>query len=236
MESKSQNYKHLMESRDYNNNLLNVNSNLKRRQPKKIQVLRNQGRDKTPTFTRIRNPLNQGNINNISYPNINSNFIIQNNKYPRARNNYRFISSNKQYREEYDPSQQSNTSNNTLFNNVMNKNKNMNLLNNLNDPNNHSLNYTLRDSNYSNFSGSVFTTLTYNDLNSKYNYYKVLFHQLKGHNLALLNQIKKDKNLNSVIEALEKENLRLKNENQKLKEYGYFYVNSEGEGDNWFLI
>ena len=232
MEQKNENYKELMDKIDYNNYLLNVNSNLKRRQPKQFQVLRSQNRDKTPSLTRIRNPINQENANNISYPNINSNIFIQNNNYQRGRNNYRFISSNRQYKEECDPSQITNISNNTLFNNVMDKNKNMNILNNSNDPNNHSLNYTMRDSNYSNFSGSAFTALTYNDLNSKYNYYKVLFHQLKGHNLALLNQIKKDKNLNEVIEALEKENLRLKNENQKLKENSECHANSEGEGDN----
>ena len=214
-----------MDKINYNNYLLNENSNLKRRQPRPFQALKNQTRDKTPTFTRVRNQLNQENNNNISYPN--SNYIIQNNNVPRERNNYRFISSNRQYREEYEPLQRSNTSNNTLSNNVMNKNKNINLLNNTNDPNNHSVNYTMRDSIYSNFSGSAFTNKTYNDLNSKYNYYKVLFHQLKGHNLALLNQIKKDKDLNDVIKTLEKENLRLKNENQKLKENNNIHANSK---------
>ena len=229
MEQKNENYKELMDKIDYNNYLLNVNSNLKRRQPKQFQALRSQNRDKTPSFTRIRNPLNQENANNISYQNINSNIFMQNNTYQRGRNNYRFISSNRQYKEECDPSQITNISNNTLINNVMNKNKNINILNNSNEPNNQSLNYTMRDSNYSNFSGSAFTALTYNDLNSKYNYYKVLFHQLKGHNLALLNQIEKDKKLNEIIEALEKENLRLKNENQKLKENSECHANSEGE-------
>ena len=212
MEAENQNYQKLMDRIDYNNYLLGVNSNLKRKQPKTIPILNIKARDKTPAYTRIRNPLNRDNNYN---PYHTSNNIIENNI--KERNNFKFISSSYKNKEEYDPSNISDSNNNTLFNNVMNKNKNINNLNNSTDQNNYSVNYTMRESNYSNFSGSGFTTLTYNDLNSKYNYYKVLFHQVKGHNLALLNQIKKEKDLNGIIKSLENENNKLKRENQRLK-------------------
>ena len=225
MEAQSKNYKELIDKIDYNNYLLGVNSNLRRRQPRQFQVLKTQNRGITPGYTRIRNPLNnENNYHRVENPRI----ISQNNNFKREGPNSRFIS-NRQNRDENDLSAISASSNNTLFNNVMNKNNNINLRNNINDQNNYSINYTMRDSNYSNFSGSVFTTLTYNDLNSKYNYYKVLFHQLKGHNLALLNQIKKDKDLDGIIKNLEKENNRLKSENKKLKENNNYHANSDGE-------
>ena len=227
MEAENQNYQKLMDRIDYNNYLLGVNSNLKRKQPKTIPILNMKARDKTPAYTRIRNPLNRDNNYN---PYHTSNNIIENNI--KERNNFKFISSSYKNKEEYNPSNISDSSNNTLFNNVMNKNKNINNLNNSTDQNNYSVNYTMRESNYSNFSGSGFTTLTYNDLNSKYNYYKVLFHQVKGHNLALLNQIKKDKDLNGIIKSLENENNKLKRENQRLKETNNYHANSDGEEEN----
>ena len=225
MDVKDSNYKKLIDKIDYNNYLLDVNSNLKKTQPRKFQVIRSQTQNNTPIYTRIRNPLNKDINSNVRD---NPNIAIQNNN--AQKHNYRFIPSIKKEKEEYEPSSISLTSNNTLYKNVMNKNKYQNLT--YQNNNNYSVNYTMRDSNYSNISQSVFSTLTTNDRNSKYNYYKVLFHQLKGHNLYLLNQMKKDSNLNEIIKSLEKENKRLKIENQKLKESNNYHANSDGEEDN----
>ena len=87
MEVQNRNYKELIDKIDYNNYLLGVNSNLKRKQPRKIQVLRTQMRDKTPVYTRVRNFLNSYNNDNYIYENqnfinnrINNKYIISSNK------------------------------------------------------------------------------------------------------------------------------------------------------------
>ena len=208
MELQNKNYKELIDKIDYNNYLLGINSNLKKKQPKIIQPYQSltQTRDKTPIYTRVKNLLNGENNNNI-----------QNYNNPNERINI----SKKEI------------NNNNSFQNVVQRNNGVNYLKNKNNPvNNYSINYAIRDSNYSNFSASGISNLTFNDMNSKYTYYKVLFHQLKGHNLALLNKLKNEKNLNGIIKELEKENLRLKNENKKLKENNNFHANSDGEEDN----
>ena len=210
MENQSSQYKEIIEKIDYNNYLLGINSNLKRNQQKKIQIINPQNRGKTPIYTRVKNLLNGENNNNL-----------------RLENRIEY-----KEREEIDPSSISYKSNNTLYNNVINKKRNINNVDNIN--NNYSVNYTMRDSNYSNYSASGFTTMTQMDnLNSKYNYYKVLFHQVKGHNYALLNQIKKDKNLNEINKALENENMMLKKENNKLKENInlHLHANSDDEDE-----
>ena len=183
------NYRELADDIDYNNYRVGINTNLNRRQPNQIHALNTQTRYKPPSFTKIKAPFKNK-----------TNDMIHNNSFQRSRTNNRYISSNIQRLDENIQPFKSSSSNNNLLNN-----KNINFQSNINDQNNYSINYTMRDSNYSLFSGSAFSTLTYNDLHSKYNYYKVLFHQLKGHNLALLNQIKKDKDLNAIIKSLEQE-------------------------------
>ena len=213
MENQNSNYKEIIDKIDYNNYLLGVNSNLKKMQNRKFQALKTPIRDKTPVYTRVKNPLSR----NIRYnTKENSKFLMPNSNNLNNENN-KFISSIKQMKE--DPVVMSNTTDNTLFS--INKH--------INDKNNYTMNFTMRDSNYSNYSGSVFSNLTYNDLNSKYNYYKVFFHQVKAHNLALLNKIKKEKNFDEILKNLEKENNELKNENLKLKEKIDFHANSDGE-------
>ena len=217
MEANNHNFKESKSSIDYNNFNVRVNTNLRKRQPNQFNFLNIQTREKRPTFTRIKTFSNTKTNNS---PNVNRYNLVLNNSYQRPRTNNRYISSNVTRTEENKPSFKNSSSYNNLFNNVMNKNKDKNYQNNIiNDQNNYTMNYTMRDSNYSLFSASAFSSLTYNDLNSKYNYYKVLFHQLKGHNLALLDQLKKDKDLKVIIKSLEQEINRLKNENHNLKEY-----------------
>ena len=51
-----------------------------------------------------------------------------------------------------------------------------------------------------------------------FNSNNALFRRLKEHNLELLNQIKKDKDLDGITKKLEKENNRFISDNQNLKE------------------
>ena len=191
-----------------------MNSNLKKKQPKKYQVLNTPVRDKTPSFTRIKNQM----------PRNNSYILKQNqtNLFNNNNNKYNILTGNNIFMSPYNKEKENMLGISYSTNNIFSNKK-------INELNNYTTNYTIRDSNFSNISGSAFTNLTYNDLNSKYNYYKVLFHQLKAHNLTLLNQLKKNNNVNELIKSLEKENDRLKNENIKLKEKNDYHANSDGE-------
>ena len=93
MENQSSQYKEIIEKIDYNNYLLGVNSNLKRNQQKKIQIINPQNRGKTPIYTRVKSLLNGENNNNL-----------------RLENRIEY-----KEREEIDPSSISYKSNNTLY-------------------------------------------------------------------------------------------------------------------------
>ena len=102
------------------------------------------------------------------------------------------------YKENDENSLINNTRNNYIFKNGTVNSNNINL--------NNTVNYGMRGSDYSNYSASGFTAKTQlENSDQKNDYYKVLFNQVQGHNIALLEQIKKDKNLGEIIKALEKE-------------------------------
>ncbi len=145
--------------------------------------------------------------------------------FNRQKNNLITVDIYKENEENY---LGNNKRNNYIFNNGNISSNNVNL--------NNTVNYTMRGSDYSNYSGSGFTAMTQlENLDRNNDYYKVLFQQVRGHNIALLDQIKKDKNLSEIIKALEKENKRLNKENKKLKDKlnksKTFHSNSDGEED-----
>ena len=162
MENRRNQNKQLLNQIYKNNYFHEMNPNSKK-YPHSFQIFSPKSRGKTPMYTRVKNLLNIETNNNI-----NTN---------KPKEDYEIYSVS------------NNSSNNNILNNMINKNMNSN--NSYNNVNN-TVNYTMRGSNYSNYSGSGFTTMTQlENYNAKNNYYRVLFHQVKGHNLALLNQIKK---------------------------------------------
>ena len=89
---------------------------------------------------------------------------------------------------------------------------------------NHSVNPTLYssiNSSPTDICSTANLTLKFNDnkfkSNEEDNYYKILFHQVKGHNFLLLNQLKEHENFESMIQSLENKNKELKDENTELK-------------------
>ena len=130
MQNKRNQNQKLMNQIYKNNYILEIKSNTKGNQ-NNFQMFSPQSRGKTPIYTRVKNLLNIE-TNNIN--NIN----------------------NPKQKEEYDLySASNNSSNNNIFNNVLNKTTNLN-----NNNVNNTVNYTMRGSNYSNYSGSGFTTMT----------------------------------------------------------------------------
>ena len=226
--NKANNENEILEKINYIIYLLGQNSSLKRRQPRNVQIINPPPRNKTPNFTRIKSPL-------IRNKNLN--------EYKRGvqdKPNHTLYSSNNKNkskdkeRHRYNCSPSMTISNNNTRNipNIIHREKNISFPLNSNDKSNYSVNYTMRSSNYSNMSNSGisnFTTNRLDEINSKYQYYKVLFQQVKGHNLALLNKLKDNKKLNEIVEDLEKENKKLKNENKKLLQNKDYNANSDEE-------
>ena len=189
--------------------------------------------------TQNKNQIKHGIYNNVTFSEINSNsnqiicerchqlFSPQNrgrtpiytrvrNFINRENNNNNLINSNE--KEEYNNISISNTNS---INNT--PNHQINSKRNVNNNNMFSVNYTMRGSNYSNYSGSGFTALTQIDnLNAKCNCNKNLFNNVKGHNMALMNRINNEKNLTNenvdldINYVLLKENQNLKDEIRKL--------------------
>ena len=98
------------------------------------------------------------------------------------------------------------------------------LKNNNNINTNRSMNYTINSTMYTSPSGMNSLgnlTTKYNDgklkLNKEDDYYKILFHQLKGHNFLLLNKLKEQENFEEKIKDLESKNKKLEDENNELK-------------------
>ena len=166
-------------------------------------------RVKTPIYIRVNKLINGENNNNN-----NVNYICT------CKNKENFFTS---------PRSNINRDNYILY--TMPNSNRKNELNNTNIINTDININNLRGSDYTNNSVSGMTSNSqFDNLNAKCNYYRNLYNQVKGHNVALLNEIKNSKN-NKIIESLQKENQILKSENSLLKKFKNDLSNNNDEID-----